>query len=170
MMTLYHGSTCKVETPLVKTGRQNLDFGPGFYLTLLKEQAERWAVITSSRKSVGAAPLLNTYTFDLDAALAAGFRRLSFDSYNKEWLDFIADSRSGKQPWQGYDMVEGGVANDRVIEAVEAYLSGYASMEKTLGLLAYTEPNHQICLLNQEMVDMYLKFQQCSHVKKGEWR
>lgn len=41
-MKLYHGSTQIVKSPLVNFGRENLDFGKGFYTTDLKEQAEKW--------------------------------------------------------------------------------------------------------------------------------
>ena len=41
--TLYHGSSDIVEHPLVNIGRKDLDFGPGFYLTPLHEQASQWA-------------------------------------------------------------------------------------------------------------------------------
>jgi hypothetical protein len=43
MITLFHGSFLSVEKPLVGVGRHELDFGPGFYVTPLYEQAERWA-------------------------------------------------------------------------------------------------------------------------------
>lgn len=43
MMTLFHGSYVSVKTPLVKLGRKKVDFGQGFYLTKLREQAESWA-------------------------------------------------------------------------------------------------------------------------------
>lgn len=32
-MKVYHGSTQTVEYPLVGVGRENLDFGKGFYVT-----------------------------------------------------------------------------------------------------------------------------------------
>lgn len=51
MLTLYHGSHLAVSQPLAKAGRANLDFGQGFYLTELKEQAEAWAIIIAGRKS-----------------------------------------------------------------------------------------------------------------------
>ena len=41
-MKIYHGSTIIVEEPLVSFGRDNLDFGKGFYTTDLKNQAEKW--------------------------------------------------------------------------------------------------------------------------------
>ena len=39
MRTLYHGSTQPIEYPLAKIGRDNLDFGKGFYVTCLRRQA-----------------------------------------------------------------------------------------------------------------------------------
>ena len=61
---------------------------------------------------------MNTYEF----ALPENYKIKRFDAYDKEWLDFIVDSRKGKQPWNGFDIIEGGVADDRVIDAVEAYM------------------------------------------------
>ena len=43
MLTVYHGSITKVDYPIAKAGRENLDFGQGFYITNIREQAERWA-------------------------------------------------------------------------------------------------------------------------------
>lgn len=42
-MRLYHGGVDRIESPDCSRGRDNLDFGKGFYMTLLKEQAEEWA-------------------------------------------------------------------------------------------------------------------------------
>ena len=41
-MKLYHGSTLVVDKPLVSFGRDNLDFGKGFYTTSMQSQAEKW--------------------------------------------------------------------------------------------------------------------------------
>lgn len=38
-MELFHGSNVIVDKPLVNVGRQELDFGPGFYITQYKDQA-----------------------------------------------------------------------------------------------------------------------------------
>ena len=91
---LYHGSNVIVEHPLVSIGRKDLDFGPGFYLTPLFEQASKWAVrIKTIRRAKQA--IVNTYEF----ALPQDSKVKRFDAYDKEWLDFIVDSRKGKQPW-----------------------------------------------------------------------
>ena len=47
--------------------------------------------------------IVNTYEFTLPQDCKV--KRL--DAYDKEWLDFIVDSRKGKQPWNGYDVIEG---------------------------------------------------------------
>ena len=42
-MKVFHGTTLIVDTPLVGVGRKNLDFGEGFYLTSIRQQAIEWA-------------------------------------------------------------------------------------------------------------------------------
>jgi len=39
MIEVYHGGTEPISLPLVSAGREGLDFGKGFYVTLLREQA-----------------------------------------------------------------------------------------------------------------------------------
>ena len=41
-MILYHGSYTEIANPDVVHSRKNVDFGPGFYTTTLREQAEKW--------------------------------------------------------------------------------------------------------------------------------
>ena len=98
------------------------------------------AEILAIRKAEQA--IVNVYEF----TSPANCRIKRFDSYDKEWLDFIVESRTGKQPWKGFDIIEGGIANDRVIDAVEAYIQGYADVEHTLRQLIYQKPNYQICI------------------------
>ena len=42
-ITVYHGGTQVVNSPICKFGRRNLDFGQGFYVTNIREQAQSWA-------------------------------------------------------------------------------------------------------------------------------
>lgn len=150
---LYHGSTAIVEQPLVNIGRKDLDFGPGFYITPLYEQAERWA---KRMRIIRKAP--EAYVNEYQWEHPADCRIKTFDAYNREWLDFIVCSRRGEQPWKDYDIVEGGIADDRVIDAVEAYIGGYADVEHTLSKLIYHKPNHQVCILRQSIIDSYLHY------------
>lgn len=41
-MTVFHGSYTTIENPKIIKDRNTKDFGPGFYCTFIREQAERW--------------------------------------------------------------------------------------------------------------------------------
>jgi len=110
MTILYHGSYISVPAPLTGVGRRELDFGPGFYVTTFREQAERWALRVSIVRAVDT-PVLSTYEFDRNL-LPDGVSHLHLEHYDREWLDFIVSSRRGEEPWKDYDIIEGGVAND----------------------------------------------------------
>ena len=42
-MNIYHGNYYKIENPKIIAGKYTKDFGEGFYCTILKEQAIKWA-------------------------------------------------------------------------------------------------------------------------------
>lgn len=52
---------------------------------------------------------------------------LKFDQLNREWLDFIANCRSGKV--HNFDIVEGPTADDEIWDHVRDYLSGRLTQE-----------------------------------------
>lgn len=156
-MILYHGSYTEVREPLVRVGRKALDFGPGFYVTSLKEQAEKWARRVCVIRNLQT-PTLNVYQFDENILHQSQTKVLSLPSYNQEWLEFIVASRRGEEPWKDYDIVEGGVANDQVIDTVEDFYEGRITVDQALGLLRFARPTHQMCILNQEIVDHHLFF------------
>lgn len=156
MIIVYHGGTEKIETPISKFGRRNLDFGQGFYLTPLREQALAWANhMARSRKQ---AAILNRYRLDREALLQNA-RCKVFEAYDEEWLEFIVDNRLGLNSAEAYDYVEGGVANDRVIDTINLYLAGLIDLSAALRELSKHQPNQQICILKQELLDKYLTYE-----------
>ncbi len=156
-MILYHGGCEVVVCPDAKSGRKNLDFGQGFYVTELREQAEGFARRKArDRKSK---PVISVFEFDYEK-VADSYRCLKFDAYDEDWLDFIVDSRRGLRRWEQYDMIEGGVANDRVIDTIELYNIGILDKTTALGRLSEHRPNHQICILNQKLLDECMKFKE----------
>lgn len=154
-ITVYHGATQVIEAPICKFGRPNLDFGQGFYVTDLKEQAIKWAQTIAPRRQEK--PLLNIYELDKDAILSEARCKI-FTAYDKDWLDFIVGNRQGKNPAKDFDYVEGGIANDRVIDTVRLYMTGFYTVELALQQLIFHKPNNQICLLNQELLNKYLVY------------
>ena len=156
MKILYHGSYISVPAPLAGVGRRELDFGPGFYVTSIRDQAERWARRVCVIRAVDT-PLLSIYEFD-ETALPANVRRLRLEHYDMKWLDFIVSSRKGKEPWADFDIIEGGVANDQVIDTVEDYYAGRITAEQAIGQLRFARPTHQMCISSQTIVDSCLHF------------
>lgn len=106
-MILYHGSSLAIESPDLLHSRPNLDFGKGFYLTSIREQAVKWCGKFVKRGKQG---VISNYIFDEE--LFQRLKVLRFDSYSEEWLEFILACRSGKDS-SDYDAVCGGIANEK---------------------------------------------------------
>ena len=153
-----------VEYPLVGVGRENLDFGKGFYVTDIYAQAERWGAVMALRHP-GSTSVVNIYELDVEKINSSGYKWLHFDGYNNDWLEFIVSSRLGKQPWLEYDIVEGGIANDRVFDTIENFMENQITKEVALGRLRFEQPNNQLCILNQRLIDECLSFKEYITIK-----
>lgn len=151
-MKLYHSSNVVVEHPDTRHSRKYLDFGCGFYLTSLYDQAVRYAQRFKRR---GQQAWLNTYEFSLYNEPQWNIKR--FDAYDEHWLDFVAQCRDGKDVGN-YDMVIGGIANDRVIITLDRYFSGEISQNEALGLLRFEKPNVQYCIRSERMLQECLTY------------
>ena len=152
-MKLYHGSYTEISNPDITHSRDRLDFGKGFYVTPLYEQAEKWS---SKFKAIGKNGFVTEYTLEDKAMIE--FKVKKFDVYSNEWLDFILNCRSGKD-MSDYDIVIGGIANDKVFNTVELYFDGLIDKIEAIRRLRYEKPNLQICIRNQSVIDMYLHFE-----------
>lgn len=115
-MIVYHGSYMEVKNPDVTVSRANVDFGKGFYTTSLHEQAIKWAKRFKVKRGCS---VVSIYEVD-EEMLRKNFRVKEFSAYSEEWLEYIVACRSGKCPAQ-YDVVIGGVANDKVFDTIEIY-------------------------------------------------
>lgn len=149
-MKLYHSSDVLVTQPDTVHSRDYLDFGRGFYLTSIHEQAVRYAQRFLRRQKEA---WLNSYEFEFEAA---EWKIIIFDKYDKEWLNFVANCRAGNDD-TNFDLVIGGIANDKVIQTLDRYFEGELSEKETLGLLRYEKPNIQYCIRSQKMLDECLK-------------
>lgn len=163
MIQLYHGSYLQVSRPDLAFSRSNLDFGKGFYATPVRDQAERWA--DRARRRYNSA-ILNIYRFDLEGAIATGFSFKEFPEYDEEWLDFVMANRRGVST-HNFDIVRGGVANDKVFNTIELYFGGLIDKEKALDRLKFEHPNQQICILNEKVIADFLAFESAEEVSNG---
>lgn len=157
-MRLFHGSYMIIDKPEVHKGRSKVDFGQGFYLTCIQAQAEKWAKVIAFRKGPAFKPVVNIFELDEDVFSLSDFCFKKFEEYNVEWLEYVVDCRKGGILQQGYDLVEGGVADDQVIDTVEDYENGRITAQQALGQLIYKRVNHQMCIRNQQIIDQCLQF------------
>jgi len=152
-MILYHGSYVEIRKPDLVHSRPRVDFGRGFYTTPIREQAVKWCgkFIRQGKDGV-----LSRYDFNEDTA--ARVKALRFESYSEDWLDFILSCRSGKDS-SDYDIVIGGVANDKVFNTVELYFDNLIDKSEAIKRLRFEKPNMQICFRSQAVIDSYLHFE-----------
>ncbi|MBQ3477059.1 MAG: DUF3990 domain-containing protein [Clostridia bacterium] len=152
-MIVYHGSSEVVRQPDILHSFRALDFGKGFYVTTVREQAERWA----RRKVVldGGRAIVNQYQMDDDMTELQVKR---FPDDLSDWIEFVCDCRDGKLGYQDYDLIIGKVANDKVFRVVDMYHSGIWDKERAImEIRAY--PNYdQLAFITQIAIDKLLRF------------
>ena len=137
---IYHGTNCKVEIPRIITGQYYKDFGEGFYCTILKSQAKKWAKKFNN-------PIINIYEYNQNNKL----KIKKFNMMTEEWLDFIVDCRSGKS--HSYDIVIGPMADENIYSHITDYINGQISRESFWKLIKYGCPTHQIVFCTTEALN-----------------
>ena len=138
-MTVYHGGAFAVPDPDLSHSRKAVDFGAGFYVTPILDQAMRWS---EKRKRRSGTAAVSRYEYDESAA--SSLKILRFDGYSESWLDFIVMCRDLKDD-SDWDIVIGGVANDKVFDTLEAFFDGFATKAQTIDRLRMETPNLQMC-------------------------
>ncbi|MCM1496409.1 MAG: DUF3990 domain-containing protein [Bacteroides sp.] len=157
-MILYHGSSIEIRKPDILHSRRNVDFGRGFYTTPIQKQAEKWCEKFIRRGKDGIVTVYN-----MDEKVFQTCRILEFSSYSEDWLDFVTSCRMGLDTTE-YDLILGGVANDKVFNTCELYFKQYISKDAALSRLRYEKPNQQVCFKNQKVLDEYLRFERSEYL------
>lgn len=137
MQVIYHGSNCIVDKPQILKGIYTKDFGEGFYCTILKEQAEKWAKKYDTK-------IINEYEYNENKNL----KIKEFTIMTEEWLDFIVNSRKGIT--HEYDIVIGAMADDQVYNYITDYTNGIITREAFWELAKFKHPTHQIAFCTEE--------------------
>jgi len=152
-MKLYQSSNLKVEHPEISYSREFLDFGKGFYLTSLEYQAINYGNRFIRREMEA---WLNIYELDFKPE---DWKILRFEHYDMDWLTFVTRCRKGEDN-SDFDMIIGGIANDKVIRTLDLYFNGDITAEVAIGKLKYEKPNNQYCIRSQRMIEQCLKHEE----------
>ena len=137
MQIVYHGSYCKIEEPKLLDNKYTKDFGKGFYCTILKEQAIKWANKYDTK-------IINLYEYHENNNL----KIKEFTVMTEEWLDFIISSRNGEK--HDYDIVIGAMADDQIYNYITDLLKGEITREAFWELAKFRHPTHQIAFCTDE--------------------
>lgn len=139
-MKLYHGSNMMIEKPDLSRSKLYKDFGRGFYLSPLREQAEQRGRQMVDLLQEGV-PCVTVFEWDEIASFSAGLQIKRFDDYCKEWAEFVLQNRDRKRQYfvHSYDIVIGPIADDGVTYQLRRYTEGDISMERLIEELKYSK-------------------------------
>jgi len=160
-MILYHGSDVEVRNPKIIKNEKGRDFGCAFYLTPIKEQAERMAK-RKQRMNRSATAIVSV--FEYDEKELSNFKYKLFKNPDLEWLDIIIECRTRLNFNHGYDIVEGKIANDSVGETILFVIDGIIKKEDALERLKFQKINSQIAFCTEKSLKI-LRFNDSYEVK-----
>lgn len=150
-MRVYHGSDVEVREVDLSRSLMFKDFGPGFYVSADRNQAEAFASYKADRpRSVTKTPVVSVFEVE-DACLTDGSLRIKrFEGYSEEWIDFIDEYRVSRET--DFDLVIGPIANDDVRTSFAQYQMGEMTKAELLEKLKYKRVTYQYCFKTEAAV------------------
>ena len=143
-MKLYHGSNIIIEQIDFARCKPYKDFGQGFYLTEIEEQAVQMARRTAT--IYGGEPVVTAFEFDDAAAMADETLSVKrFAEPGEEWAWFVMANRSreGRHPVHDYDIVIGPVADDTIATLFRNFDDGIIDLRMLVAGLRYKKISSQ---------------------------
>lgn len=149
-MKLYHGSNTIIEQIDLSRCKPYKDFGQGFYLTEIKEQAEQMARRTSA--IYGGEPVVTEFEFDETALNVLSVK--TFEEPSEEWALFVMANRSRNhlQPTHGFDIVIGPVADDTIATLFRNFDDGIIDLPMLVNGLKYKKVSSQYLFHSVEAI------------------
>jgi hypothetical protein len=152
-MTLYHGTNVDFDLIDIEKSNPYKDFGKGFYLTDIKEQAERMAL--RKVKFFGGVPVIQVYDFDEGDLQRENLKVKFFSEPSEEWAVFIHNNRNRTLDFRhDYDVVIGPIANDGVAYLLGRYEEGTITLPELVRGLEYKQLNNQYFFGTQKALDL----------------
>ncbi len=157
---VYHGTDHVLEKPIFGAGRDDNDYGNGFYTTEIKERAEEWALLYGSEKAV-----VNRYRLGL-----TGLNIIRLDEYGPlAWIAEVISNRGMNSPvgaafaerllnkykadTSAADIIIGYRADDSYGDVIEAFMSGEINDDEVVKLFYKGELGEQIFIKSSKAFD-----------------
>ena len=142
-MKLFHGTNVEFNAVDLAKSNKFKDFGQGFYLTDIRQQALELAQKRATRD--GGFPIVQEYELDEVLLSNPTLKILKFDGPTAEWAEFIYKNRSRRNIafTHDYDIVIGPIADDGVAYLLDRYEEGSFTIEELANELKYKKLNSQ---------------------------
>lgn len=160
-MILYHGSDVEVTNPIIINSEKGRDFGCGFYLTEIKEQAERMA---KRKQRINRSDSAVVSVFEFNEKDLINYKYKNFVTPDVDWLDLIIKCRTNLKFRHDFDVVEGKIADDSVGETVLFVIEGIIKKEDAINRLKFQKINSQIAFCTEKSLKL-IKFVKSYEVK-----
>lgn len=167
-MILYHGSNVEIDAVSLEKCRPYKDFGRGFYLTELEDQAQKMAARTA--RIYGGKPYVTAFEFDAAALISPDFVTLTFDLPSTQWAVFVVNNRSREftnfdsfacNHDCKYDIVAGPIANDDLALLLRQFTSGLIDTEALTREMKYKQLSSQYSFHTARAVALLRKTGAC---------
>lgn len=155
MIELYHGSNIEIENIDFHFCKPNKDFGKGFYLTDIFQQAVDMAKRRTSIVGSGS-PTVTTFFFNENHLTDGTLNVLLFENPTREWAEFILSNRNSYKNafHHNYDIVIGPVADDGVVFQLDRYLEGIITIDELVKQLTYRKLNRQYFFGTEKAINL----------------
>ncbi len=164
-MRLYHGSNTDIKEINLDMCRPYKDFGRGFYLTVMKEQAEKMAIRVA--RIYGGKPVLNVYELEDKFMDNTDCNIKDFGvETSEEWARFVRNNRSRTfndfsnvecNFDNKYDIVIGPIADDDMALLFRQYENGMISFENMLSGMIYKKTTNQYSFHTERAISLLTK-------------
>ena len=164
-MRLYHGSNIAIDNINLAMCRPYKDFGQGFYLTDIEEQAEKMAIRVA--KIYGEKPIVNIYEIEDNFKNLKNLKIKDFGiQTTEEWARFVMNNRSRAftdmknvlcNKDNKYDIVIGPVADDKMALLFRQYENDIIDFKTLLRGMIYKKTSSQYSFHTENSVKLLRK-------------
>lgn len=164
-MILFHGSNTDIKSINLAMCRPYKDFGRGFYLTEIKDQALKMAKRVA--KIYGGQPIVNIYEIsdDFIEDMTLNIRRFA-DTPSEEWARFVMNNRSRSftnfsslecNLDNKYDIVIGPVADDDMAMLFRQYQNELITFENLMSGMTFRKTTNQYSFHTERAIALLRK-------------
>ena len=163
-MILFHGTNENFPQIDLSKCKPYKDFGRGFYLTTISEQAQRMALRTA--RMYGGKPCVLKYSIDDSIFSSSNLCIKSFDNPNEQWARFVITNRNYQKiqnPQEDnnfdnrYDIVFSPIANDDLALLFRQFADELLSIETLVNEMKYKKLTNQYSFHTEKAISLLKK-------------